>query len=57
MIADACIKAKVKREEDASFFLAQKQGMAARIDAIAENRDANMSGSVVDVRSFEEGDE
>ncbi len=56
IIADVAIKAQTKREQDASVYGALKADLAARIDQIAENRDAAAPGTVVDVRSQEDDD-
>jgi hypothetical protein len=51
VITDCCIKALAKEESDVSVFLAQKAALVARIQAEAENRDAGMPATVVDIHS------
>jgi hypothetical protein len=54
----ACIMAMNKRETDASIFIGLKADMAARVEEIAANRDANEPSTIVDLRAEEEsGDE
>ncbi len=49
VIVDASIKALMKEESDVSAFLLEKQGLIARIEAAAENRDAGSPATVADV--------
>lgn len=49
IIVDAAIKALRKEESDVSVYLAQKQALLARIEAIAANRDAGECETVTDV--------
>ena len=48
MIVDAAIKCMQKEESDASVLMAQKQGLIARIEAAAANRDAGNPAVVSD---------
>jgi hypothetical protein len=50
VIVDACIKALMKEESDVSAFLVEKQGLIARIEAAAENRDAGSPATVADAQ-------
>jgi hypothetical protein len=54
VILDATIKAKIKREEDASDWKEAKLNCGQRIDSVAENRDTSEPFTVVDLRSEEE---
>ncbi len=49
VIVDAAIKALMKEESDVSAFLIEKQGLIARIESAAENRDAGSPATVADV--------
>lgn len=48
VIIDSAIKALQKEESDVSVLMAQKQAMLARIQAMAENRDAGSPATVSD---------
>lgn len=48
VIIDSAIKALQKEESDVSILMAQKQAMLARIQTMAENRDAGSPATVVD---------
>ncbi len=50
IIVDAAIKCLEKEESDTSVFMAQKQGLIARIEAAAENRDAGNPQVVSDTQ-------
>jgi hypothetical protein len=51
IIVDAAIKCLQKEESDVSVFLAQKQALLQRIEAMAHNRDAGMPSTVADAQS------
>lgn len=51
IIVDAAIKCLQKEESDVSVFMAQKQALLARIEAMAQNRDAGMPSTVADAQS------
>ena len=51
IIIDAAIKMLQKEESDVSILLAQKQAIIARINLMAENRDASQTFRVNDVRT------
>jgi hypothetical protein len=49
VVVDCAIKMLQKQEDDVSVLLAQKQALAARIAAMAANRDANEPESISDI--------
>jgi hypothetical protein len=51
VIVDAAIKAAQKEESDVSVLMAQKQALTARIQSMAENRDAGSPATVTDSMS------
>ena len=51
IVADCCIKALAKTEEDASIFMMQKQALLKRIEEAAENRNVGESQTVSDSRT------
>jgi len=51
IIVDAAIKMLQKEESDVSVLMAQKQALLQRIQAMAQNRDAGMPGTVADAQS------
>ena len=55
VVLDACIKALTKEESDTTVFIAQKQDMIKRIEAMASNRDSGMTQKVGDAMSGEWG--
>lgn len=50
VVADACIKAMAKEEDDVSIFMARKQALTDRLNAEADNRDAGLAAHIVDLR-------
>jgi hypothetical protein len=50
IVADCCIKAMTKTEEDPQIFMAQKQGLLKRIEEAAENRNVGEAPRVSDSR-------
>ena len=52
VIVDAAIKALQKEESDVSVLMARKQELVARIEEMADNRDAGEPDKIVDARSY-----